>query len=90
MRAKRRLPADEDMWKNFHVSARNRPSDVPRNARGWRDVIAALVGFAGPASRPLRCDPAQRRPRKSNAFVRRSRSPFAYSEGPDLKLMLRH
>ena len=28
MRAKRRLPADEDM-DFFHVSARNRPSDVP-------------------------------------------------------------
>jgi len=28
MRAKRRLPGEEDM-EDFHVSARNRPSDVP-------------------------------------------------------------
>ena len=33
MRAKRRLPEDEDM-EDFHVSARNRPSDVPFDGEG--------------------------------------------------------
>ena len=33
MRAKRRLPEEEDM-EDFHVSARNRPSDVPFDGEG--------------------------------------------------------